>query len=1204
MDIEKEIEELKGLIATNSPDIDSKIQDIRKNIKVLIDNINSKDDKNKISTVTRLITKFLDISSTFSYFPLTTSSTFMYELNRKKEFNTYYTPFTELHQNDPEELIKRFTELADEFCSDEKNLMSYQNILRNFMSPKTQYNSMLLFHGTGSGKTCTSLSIAEQFKDIIQADSRKIYVVASALISKQFRKALFDKDLFGDRTENINIEKYRDLFDNQNCTKSTYFGELINDYGSRIDVNYIDPILKKYYYHDGPDLGVTRMRFADYINTNMNSLYSVFNNSVIIIDEVHNIHEMEGKDNIASVLENMFTKVCDSYDNPEKTINIILLLLSATPMKNSAKEILYLTKLLLLNTGEFRKAEVKTMYSQLESSFVKVTGEPGQAETIFSLSKHGERLLENLLTGKISYVRSENPFAFPIRLYPRISIEPKYIPLTTDFSSDTVIREEERVNMFKLYPTYLSETFTKNYYKSISKLGGKNDLFESHIDNLIFLNKYENIPIFKEEGQLPKKYTDDFKLLWRSSYHPLYIDFLGDIAPKLKTLVELINQNKHGTIFIYTNKVEKRLYYLAAVLEANGITNFIPEDSALENTSYQIPKAKVSFKYAMLTSYSKRHQSQILKTFNSKANRNGEKIKILIGSKIAQEGINTKNIREIHILDPWWNISQMEQVIGRGLRNCSHTDLDFIQRNTTIFHHVAFFDYNTTKNETIDYYIYRRCELKQKYISRIEKLLQRVSIDCNLNMNRNYYDARSYKHLPSLELRDSHDEKITYKFGDTDYSKHCFYERCEYFCKPAMDVEVFLENPNTDTSQIEHYRFSIYSLQRKIKKAFNTQFIWSYWELLTHLKIKDAEAFIFDFSLYEMVENKIQLFDKYERSGTIIHFENKYMFKPDEITGDTIRIREIYKPTTLKKKHAFVFPESQDKYDEVNYKEFLSQFLRYINSEIRSAKYDFAISKSVFREHTQRIVIEHIIDNFPFTLGETKLFLRDIFFQYIIEQFIKSSSTNWNTFTEQLLQEDPLLQGHLTKDQIKHLVDAIEIYFVISDKIYNKFNAFFTYEYKETNTAGEKKTLRLVLKQYYSNVWSKKDVTNEMYLEMSGKKTIHQVNGDLNLIGFLSDEKFKIKRPFKKSIGKDCNTYPVKEKKEMKAELIMSMADLLHYPITRNVQHTKKKGKADVNRDCLEIEILIRYVSFMRTKDPKYAKIPVSFIRLYKEYKK
>ena len=53
-------------------------------------------------------------------------------------------------------------------------------------------------------------------------------------------------------------------------------------------------------------------------------------------------------------------------------------------------------------------------------------------------------------------------------------------------------------------------------------------------------------------------------------------------------------------------------------------------------------------------------------------NTNGEKIKVVIISKAGSEGLDFKNIRQIHILEPWYNINRIDQIIGRGVRNLDH----------------------------------------------------------------------------------------------------------------------------------------------------------------------------------------------------------------------------------------------------------------------------------------------------------------------------------------------------------------------------------------------------------------------------------------------------------------------------------------------------------------------------------------------------
>ena len=55
---------------------------------------------------------------------------------------------------------------------------------------------------------------------------------------------------------------------------------------------------------------------------------------------------------------------------------------------------------------------------------------------------------------------------------------------------------------------------------------------------------------------------------------------------------------------------------------------------------------------------------------------------------MAAEGLDFKNIRNIHLYRTLvHNINKLEQVIGRGIRNCSHSMLEDQYKNVTIYLH-------------------------------------------------------------------------------------------------------------------------------------------------------------------------------------------------------------------------------------------------------------------------------------------------------------------------------------------------------------------------------------------------------------------------------------------------------------------------------------------------------------------------------------
>ena len=74
-----------------------------------------------------------------------------------------------------------------------------------------------------------------------------------------------------------------------------------------------------------------------------------------------------------------------------------------------------------------------------------------------------------------------------------------------------------------------------------------------------------------------------------------------------------------------------------------------------------------------------------LKAATGPLNIKGERVKVIIVSRAGSEGLDFQNIRQTHILDPWYNLNRQDQIIGRAVRNFSHCALPYEQRNVSIF---------------------------------------------------------------------------------------------------------------------------------------------------------------------------------------------------------------------------------------------------------------------------------------------------------------------------------------------------------------------------------------------------------------------------------------------------------------------------------------------------------------------------------------
>jgi|APGre2960657468_1045069.scaffolds.fasta_scaffold00060_12 hypothetical protein len=115
-------------------------------------------------------------------------------------------------------------------------------------------------------------------------------------------------------------------------------------------------------------------------------------------------------------------------------------------------------------------------------------------------------------------------------------------------------------------------------------------------------------------------------------------------------------------------------------------------------------------------------------------------------SQSGAEGINLKHIRQVHILEPFWNQVRIDQVIGRAIRTCSHSDLPVDERNVQVFIYVAAFTKEQKQRDmsiatldqglTSDQYILMMSLRKNTVINSFLSMLMQSSIDCLNNSKR------------------------------------------------------------------------------------------------------------------------------------------------------------------------------------------------------------------------------------------------------------------------------------------------------------------------------------------------------------------------------------------------------------------------------------------------------------------------------------
>ena len=404
---------------------------------------------------------------------------------------------------------------------------------------------------------------------------------------------------------------------------------------------------------------------------------------------------------------------------------------------------------------------------------------------------------------------------------------------------------------------------------------------------------------------------------------------IGEYSSKIANVCEYIyNTNtkrlSDGIILIYSSYIDAGLIPMALALEEMGFTRH--NGNSLFKTP---PKHKVikSAKYIMITGDPRLspNNDADLKSITNDDNINGDKIKVVLISQAGSEGLDFKAIRQIHILDPWYNVNRLEQIIGRGVRNFSHKDLPFRKRNVQIFLYGTWL--TNTEEEAVDLYVYRISEIKAIKIGKVTRLLKQVSVDCLINHDQSLLTADELKDSnPNIEqLLSDHTLLKNFEVGDLPGSATCDYGECEYTCLPLQDQkqkekgegeeegekgeasEKVVDGPfNLNTYNETFMLVNSEKIIQKIKALFSDpidgRFFYKKKTLMMFIKQQKAYPTdqIYSALTYLINDNSAFITDKYGRTGHLINIGDYYLFQPSELNYPNISIFDRSVPLNYK----------------------------------------------------------------------------------------------------------------------------------------------------------------------------------------------------------------------------------------------------------------------------------------------------------------
>lgn len=975
-------------------------------------------------------------------YPELNDARFNIKIATKKEFNDTQYDGT-VHAN-----VKEY---ADILSNADFELQPHQAFVKNFLSSQTPYNSLLLYHMLGTGKTCSAIGVCEEMRDYIKqvGMTKRIMIVASENVQNNFKLQLFD-------------ERKLKLIDGQWNIKGCVGNKLLNEINpmnmkgiprEKI-INQIKNLINAYYLFLGYG------QFANYIIKTMNynedmererdqkqepikkpgktqiqaykdikvtlnkrvirRLKNEFDNRLVVIDEIHNIRKSDNAETkrVAINLEYLV----------KSAENMRFLLLSATPMYNSYKEIIWLLNLMNINDRR-AKIDVSDVFEK-DGSF----------------KPNGKEMLIRKATGYVSYVRGENPYTFPYRVYPSI-FSPKHtfphISYPTYQMNLHKIKDTDRKRILSLYLNTIEECkncgecqgcvykyiinnlrnkqFTITTKKGVVKempsfenmesfgytllqtpleslimsypMDGLKQLLdnipaekytdeysEDSIDTIVEPIKakpkitakpkpksrklnikddvateiqnggdgddsdevpntidphkltgkqgLERVMDFTDEKSPPQKINFAYKKATLQKHGRIFSrETIGKYSAKIKNVLEMIyntdtNKVSDGVILIYSQYIDAGLIPMALALEEMGFTRYgdrakslfktRPTDIVDARTMKPATDRKdfMPARYTMITGdkgLSPNNDFEVKGVTNDN-NKDGHGIKVILISRAGAEGIDLKFIRQVHILDPWYNMNRLEQIIGRAVRNLSHKDLEFEKRNVEIFMYGTILG-KANKEEAADLYVYRLAELKAVQMGKISRILKETAVDCIINHDQTNFTYENMSKLLDTPITQdlSTGQVITdFKIGDMPYSSACDYmDTCDYKCRNYKGDPVETINPNElneDTYDESFIFMNSDKILQKIRMLMKEGYFYKKDVLISAIQTPKPYPKVQIYAALSLLidDNNEFIVDKYGRNGRLVNIGEYYLFQPIELKDKHISIFDRSVPIDYK----------------------------------------------------------------------------------------------------------------------------------------------------------------------------------------------------------------------------------------------------------------------------------------------------------------
>ncbi|AYV76944.1 MAG: DEAD/SNF2-like helicase [Barrevirus sp.] len=602
-------------------------------------------------------------------------------------------------------------------------LRKYQLFLGQFLDYRSPFKSSLIYHGLGAGKSLTAINIYNVLYSY--NPGWNVFILIKASLRGGWQDEL-KRGLSSDEYE----FRYRNI----------------------VFVNYDSPFADRGF-----------MDALKNVDSSKKSLY--------IIDEVHNFirnvysNLASGKGRRAQVIYDYIIQ--DQRENPDTRV----ITLSGTPIINKPFEIALLFN--LLRPGLFSRSE-----SEFNNLFVSTT-------THQTLNPNTKNLFMRRIQGLVSFYIGATPDLYasktiiyvdvPMSSY-QVDIYNYFDEIEKKMAALSALQGGRGATVYKVFTRQASNFVFPHINQNITgenrprpskfrisereaeKLAESGKVKSKDKAKLVHLSEYLNtmdlyMSSFKDyltkidDEDRQKGYTimDDVKLFidYPGEFNQFQLDKIPKSglylamytsSPKMTNIAFNIMRSK-GPVIVYSNYVlMEGLEIFKIYLHFFGFYNYMIDkklkDGQVGYVEFHGQIKNIEDRFAAM------------RIFNMPENKLGTLIKIMLISPAGSEGLSLRNVRQVHILEPYWNEVRITQMIGRGIRQCSHKDLPMDQRHVDIYRYKSVLP--DRSKQTTDEYIEDVARSKDSLIQSFLDALKEAAVDCALFKNHNMI-SQEYK---------------------------------------------------------------------------------------------------------------------------------------------------------------------------------------------------------------------------------------------------------------------------------------------------------------------------------------------------------------------------------------------------------------------------------------------------------------------------